>query len=130
MCPNYVFDVSMTSTEAVTNMLRDGVMEFCLEPKTLARNSFRLLVPSTQKLHRIRIFGRGFLSCSPVDGITLYGVVGCFGEEAACDLQICTAHVAKKQSDGIVCGFTCSEIITDTHFWTLSIMQSDTKSVK
>ena len=109
VCPSSIFDVNMTSTEAVTDMMRDGAVDSCLEPKTLVKNSFRLLVPSPPKLRRIRVLSRGFLSCRLVYGITMYGVVGCFGEDATCELRICTAYVPKKQSDWVVCGFTCSE---------------------
>ena len=35
-CPNTVFGVNMTSTEAVTDVLRDGITDSCLEPKPLA----------------------------------------------------------------------------------------------
>ena len=81
-CPNSVFDVIMTSTEAVNDVLRDGLMDSCLEPKFVAQNSFRLLVPSSKKVRRIRVFSQGNLSCSPIYGITLYGVTGCFCEDA------------------------------------------------
>ena len=110
-CPNSVFDVKMTSTEAVIDVLRDGLLNSCLKPKNLAQSSFRLLVPSSPKLRRIGVFSQGNLSRGPVYGITLYGVTGCFGEDAKCELRMCAAHIPKKQSDGIMCSFTCSDNI-------------------
>ena len=120
--PNSVFGVNMTSTEAVTDVLRDGLMDSCLEPKPLAQNSIRLLFPSSPKLHRIRVFSRGFLSCSPVYGITLYGVTDCSGEYVACELQMCASRAPQEHDDGIICSFTC---LRDAYRYALLDIQND-----
>ena len=106
-CPSSIFNVELTSKEVVGDQLRDGHMDSCIEPKSLAQNSFRLLAPSPEGLQRIRVFGHGFPSCSPVNGVTMYGVNGCYGENVPCEIQMCTAHVPAKQSEGAVCSFTC-----------------------
>ena len=97
----------MTSTETVTDVLRDDHVDSCVEATTVAQSSFRLLIPSSQTLHKIRVFTRGFLSCSPVYGIIMYGVKGCHGEDVACELEMCAAQIPTTQSDGIMCSFTC-----------------------
>ena len=105
-CPDSVLDVSLTSQETVTKVMRDGLINSCVEPKTLAQNNFRLLVPSPDGLHRIQVWGRGFLSCNPIYGLVVYGVNGCY-DDVPCELRMCTAHEPNKQSRGIVCSFSC-----------------------
>ena len=106
-CPDSAFDVNMTSTETVTNVMQDGRLDSCVQPKTLAQNNFRLLVPSPSLLHRIQVAGHGIQSCTPICGMAVYGVYGCYGEDVPCKLQMCTAHEPKYNSDGIVCIFSC-----------------------
>ena len=76
-CPTSVIDLTSASVETVTDALRDGNMHSCVEPKTLSHSHFRVLVPAPDTLHGILVFSRGIPSCSPVHGITIYGVTGC-----------------------------------------------------
>ena len=105
-CPDSVFDVNMSSTEAVSDVLRDGHLDSCVEPNTVALNSFRLLLRFSEMLRRIRVFSIGFQKHTPIYGMTIYSVNGCYGENE-CELQICTAQEPNKQSNGIVYSFTC-----------------------
>ena len=106
-CPASVINLTSSSVEAVTDALRDGHMDSCLEPKTLAQNHLRILIPSTGTLHRIRVLSRGTNSCSPLNGITMYGVAGCYGE-VPCEIRMCVAREQMEQSNGLLCSFTCS----------------------
>ena len=105
-CPASVIDLTSASVETVTDALRDGNMHSCVEPKTLAHSHSRVLVPAPDTLHGILVFSRGIPSCSPVHGITIYGVIGCYGK-VPCELRMCAAHKQMEWSDGLFCRFTC-----------------------
>ena len=106
-CSASVVNLSSRSVETVTGTLRDGDMDSCIEPTTLTENHFRVLIPSNDTLHRIRVFSRGIDSCSPYNGMTMYGVAGCYGE-VPCELRMCVVRGQTEQSNGLLCGYTCS----------------------
>ena len=106
-CPASVVNITSASIESVTDVLLDGHMDSCVEVKTLAQNHFRVLVPSSETLHRIRVFSRGITSCSPVNGMTVYGITGCYGK-VPCELRMCVVRGQTEQSNGLLCSFTCS----------------------
>ena len=108
-CPASVVDLTSASVETVTDALRDGRMDSCVEPKTLAHSHFRVLFSAPNTLRGIWVFTRGIQSCSPVHGMTMYGVTGCYGE-VPCELRMCVAHKQIERSDGLICRFTCSGI--------------------
>ena len=105
-CPASVVKLRSSSVESVTDVLRDGRMESCVEPKHLSHNHFRVLVPSPHTLHGIWVFSRGIQSCSPVHGMTMYGVTGCYGE-VPCELRMCVVDKEMKRSHGLFCSYTC-----------------------
>ena len=106
-CPDSVVNLTTTSVETVTDVLRDGRMDSCVEPKSQAQNHFRVLVPLSNMLSRIRVFSRGTNSCNPVNGMTLYGVSGCYGK-VRCEFRMCNVRKQIEQSGGLFCVFTCS----------------------
>ena len=106
-CPASVVYLTSASVETVTDALRDGRMDSCVEPKTLAHNNFRVLVPVPDTLHGIWVFTRWIQTCSLIHGMTIYGVTGCYGE-VPCQLRICAAHKQVERSNGLFCRFTCS----------------------
>ena len=106
-CSASVVNLTSASVKTVTGSLRDGHMDSCFEPKSLAQNPLSVLIPSTGTLHRIRVFSRGINSCSPYNGMTMYGVAGCYGE-VSCKLRMCVVSEQMEQPNGLLCGFTCS----------------------
>ena len=106
-CPDSVMNLTTASVETVTDTLRDGRMDSCVEPKSQAQNHFRVLVPLSSTLPGIRVFSQGTRSCSPVDGMTMYGVSGCYGE-IRCELRMCAVRKQIEQSGGLFCIYTCS----------------------
>ena len=105
-CPDSVMNLTTSSVETVTDVLRDGRMDSWVEPKSLAQNHFRVLVPLSSTLPGIRVFSQGTRSCSHVDGMAMYGVSGCYGE-VRCELRMCAVREQKEQSGGLFCIYTC-----------------------
>ena len=121
----------MTSTETVTDVLRDGHVDSCVEATNIAQISFRLLIPSSQTLHKIRVFTRGILSCSPVYGIIMYGVKGLLWPEMLpVSLRCALLKFPQHNPMGSCVASPAKDMIIDTLYWTSTTMLSNKISVK
>ena len=105
-CPVSVVELTSAFVETVTDALRDGRMDSCLNLKTLAQKEVRILIPSPHTLHGIRVFSLGIESCSPAHGMTMFGVTGCY-DEVPCELRMCVVQNEMERSDGLLCRFAC-----------------------